>query len=70
MKRMGPAVAIVDRVTLTSLDLFSIESEVRIELDSMNEAREFALKLGCPIIRNSANAIRALHRGTSLALES
>lgn len=45
------------------LDLASIESAVRAELDAKYAARELTLKLSRPIIRASANAIRALHRG-------
>jgi len=45
------------------LDLSSIESGVRAELDTKYAARELSLKNSRPIIRNSANAIRALHRG-------
>lgn len=45
------------------LDLSAIEEEVRSELDSKYDARELALKHSRPIIRNSANAIRAFHRG-------
>ena len=53
-----------------SLNLSRIESDVRAELDTKYAARELALKNSRPIIRNSANAIRALHRGeTSLARE-
>jgi len=44
------------------LDLSSVESEVRDELDTKYAARELSLKNSRPIIRNSANAIRALHR--------
>ncbi len=47
----------------TPLDLSQIESEVRDELDTKYSARELSLKNSRPIIRNSANAIRALHRG-------
>jgi translin len=49
-----------------SLDLSRIESDVRAELDTKYAARELALKNSRPIIRNSANAIRALHRGETL----
>ena len=45
------------------LDLSALESEVRAELDAKFAAREVTLKNSRPIIRNSANAIRALHRG-------
>ena len=45
------------------LDLSSIESAVRAELDTKYAARELSLRNSRPIIRNSANAIRALHRG-------
>ncbi|MDK1019266.1 MAG: haloacid dehalogenase [Actinomycetota bacterium] len=44
------------------LDLSAIESAARAELDTKHAARELALKNSRPIIRNSANAIRALHR--------
>jgi len=44
------------------LDLSGLESEVRSELDAKFAARELALRNSRPIIRNSANAIRALHR--------
>lgn len=50
-------------MTAERLNLTDIESEVRVKLDSMYEARELVLKLSRPIIRTSANAIRALHRG-------
>jgi translin len=54
----------------SSLDLTRVESDVRDELDTKYAARELALKNSRPIIRNSANAIRALHRGeTGLARE-
>jgi translin len=45
------------------LDLNALEAEVRAELDAKYTARELTLKNSRPIIRNSANAIRALHRG-------
>ncbi len=45
------------------LDLSAIDSAVRAELDTKYAARELSLKNSRPIIRNSANAIRALHRG-------
>ena len=45
------------------LDLSTLEAEVRTELDGKYAARELTLKNSRPIIRNSANAIRALHRG-------
>ena len=45
------------------LDLTSIESQVRSELDAKYAARELALKHSRPIIRSSANAIRSIHRG-------
>jgi translin len=48
-----------------SLDLSRIEADVRAELDTKYAARELALRNSRPIIRNSANAIRALHRGES-----
>jgi len=44
-------------------DLTELEVEVRSELDGKFAARELALKNSRPIIRRSANAIRALHRG-------
>lgn len=46
-----------------ALDLGAIEAQVRAELDSKYAAREIALKHSRPIIRNSANAIRSIHRG-------
>jgi translin len=45
------------------LDLSALEAEVRTELEGKYTARELTLKNSRPIIRNSANAIRALHRG-------
>lgn len=45
------------------LDLSDIESEVRSQLDATYAAREEGLRLSRPIIRTSANAIRAMHRG-------
>ena len=45
------------------LDLSIIESEVRGQLDATHAAREEGLRLARPIIRTSANAIRAMHRG-------
>jgi translin len=45
------------------LDLSALEAEVRCELDGKFTARELTLKNSRPIIRNSANAIRAIHRG-------
>ena len=47
------------------VDLSAIDAIVREELDAKHAARELALKNSRPIIRNSANAIRALHRGES-----
>lgn len=44
-------------------DLSAIEAAVRADLDEKNAARELALKNCRMIIRTSANAIRALHRG-------
>ncbi len=44
-------------------DLTAIEVAVRADLDQKNAARELALKNCRLIIRTSANAIRALHRG-------
>lgn len=58
------------KVMPSPLDLSAIESVVRAELDEKYRARELTLKNSRPIIRNSANAIRALHRGeTELARE-
>ncbi|MEE8486174.1 MAG: haloacid dehalogenase [Acidimicrobiia bacterium] len=58
------------KVMPSPLDLSAIESAVRAELDEKYGARELTLKNSRPIIRNSANAIRALHRGeTELARE-
>jgi translin len=45
------------------LDLDAMESAVRAELDAKFEVREMALKNCRKVIRTSANAIRALHRG-------
>jgi len=47
----------------SGLDLTQLESEVRADLDATYEAREAGLRLSRPIIRTSANAIRAMHRG-------
>lgn len=47
----------------SSLNLDAIEAAVRAELDTKNAAREMALPNCRKIIRGSANAIRALHRG-------
>lgn len=47
----------------SGLDLTPIESEVRANLDATYDAREEGLRLSRPIIRTSANAIRAMHRG-------
>ena len=44
-------------------DLDDIEHSVRTNLDAKYQAREMALRNCRPIIRTSANAIRALHRG-------
>ena len=44
-------------------DLSAVEAAVRADLDEKNTARELALKNCRIIIRTSANAIRALHRG-------
>jgi translin len=44
-------------------DLSAVEAAVRADLDEKNRARELALKNCRIIIRTSANAIRALHRG-------
>ncbi|MEN6372813.1 MAG: haloacid dehalogenase [Armatimonadota bacterium] len=43
-------------------NLGMIADDIRSELDLKNSAREQALKLSREIIRNSANAIRAIHR--------
>ena len=51
------------------IDLSGIESEVRSQLDATYEAREEGLRLSRPIIRTSANAIRAMHRGDQPAAE-
>ena len=45
------------------LDLEAMEAAVRGELDAKYAVREMALKNCRQIIRSSANAIRALHRG-------
>jgi len=45
------------------VDLGALEASVRSELDAKYAARELALKNCRQIIRSSANAIRALHRG-------
>ena len=45
-----------------AVDLSATESAVREELDAKYAAREATLKRCRPIIRGSANAIRALHR--------
>ena len=45
------------------VDLDALETAVRSELDAKNDAREMALRNCRQIIRSSANAIRALHRG-------
>ncbi len=45
------------------LDLTGLEAEVRAELDAKYAVRERTLQASRPIIRLSANAIRALHRG-------
>jgi translin len=50
-------------MSFSLVDLSAIESIVRDDLDTKHAARELALKNSRPIIRNSANAIRALHRG-------
>ncbi|MFO7699286.1 MAG: haloacid dehalogenase [Acidimicrobiia bacterium] len=52
------------------LDLDRVEDEVRTELDAKNQAREVGLKLSRPIIRTSANAIRALHRNDAVTARS
>jgi translin len=46
-----------------SPNLDAVEHAVRSDLDSKNAARELALRNCRQIIRRSANAIRALHRG-------
>lgn len=43
-------------------NLRTIAEDIRAELDLKNSAREQALRLSREIIRNSANAIRAIHR--------
>lgn len=48
--------------TGSPVDLESLESAVRAELDGKYAARELALRNCRQIIRSSANAIRALHR--------
>ena len=53
----------------SSLDLSALEDEVRSELDSKYAAREAVLQQTRPIIRSSANAIRALHRGDEAAAQ-
>lgn len=50
-----------------SLDLAPLEDEVRAELDGKYAAREAVLQQTRPIIRGSANAIRAIHRGDEAA---
>ncbi len=51
-------------------NLTAIEDAVRAELDSKYDARELALKNCRRIIRSSANAIRALHRGEGEAADA
>lgn len=48
---------------MASIDLTSIESLARAELDPKHAAREQAIGNGRHIIRASANAIRSIHRG-------
>lgn len=50
-------------VDISRPDLADVEAAVRSDLDEKNAARELALKNCRLIIRTSANAIRALHRG-------
>ena len=50
-------------------DLTSLEATARVELDAEFAARERALTLSRKVIRSSANAIRALHRGEVSAAE-
>jgi translin len=52
------------------LDLDALEAAVREELDGKYEARELALKNCRKIIRQSANAIRALHRDDPATAEA
>jgi translin len=51
------------------IDLSGIESEVRGQLDATYAAREEGLRLSRPIVRTSANAIRAMHRGDESGAE-
>ena len=48
---------------MSSPDLSAIEAAARAELDPKFRAREIAIGNGRHIIRASANAIRAIHRG-------
>lgn len=48
---------------MDSLFLSSLEEFARAELDAKFAARELALSLSRKVIRSSANAIRAFHRG-------
>ena len=49
-------------MAIDRIDLTSVESEVRAELDAKYAARELAIRLARPIIQHSSKAIRALHR--------
>jgi len=49
--------------TDSPVDLVALEAAVRADLDGKYAAREIALRNSRQIIRSSANAIRALHRG-------
>ncbi|HHC07150.1 MAG TPA: haloacid dehalogenase [Actinobacteria bacterium] len=51
------------------LDLGELDAVVRARLDQAYEAREAAIRDCRQIIRSSANAIRALHRGETAAAE-
>jgi len=50
-------------------DLTSLEEAARVEFDDKFAVRERALSLSRKVIRSSANAIRALHRGDIPAAE-
>lgn len=50
-------------------DLTSLEAAVRVDLDAKFAAREQALNMSRKVIRSSANAIRALHRGDEAEAE-
>jgi len=51
------------------VDLEGIESEARAVLDEAYAAREVVIRLARPIVRSSANAIRALHRNDTSEAE-